>query len=392
MASARTGRQAFGTRKVRALRFSAFTCADGTTARPAGCFIGCPTCDHASGRRQTDLCGLGKKQTLTDPKYWSVNRDAVPFSELDIYQHNPWRAPGSAPVADACGLAGGSPSRQNGAEAGDYTKTKFAQHGDVGTEVLKPLEGVEPPVYRRGGIAEVSWQVRNNHGGGYQYRIAPLPEKFTDLKESHFRPLDFVQDQQAIVFPNGSTLKLRPDQTTFVSEGTLPEGGTWAMMPMPPTLLGPCCIPGPDDNATTPHKCIPGENCRGTPKGPCSPCPQTPGTDCSRCDQVQTVEPGRYTRPGVPAFPAPCEAENGKCEGVDWNGYAVKDVVKIPENLPPGKYILGFRYDCEATAQVWSNCAVRRCSHSVAVQLIISTAALADMCVLACVRTLSSSS
>ena len=46
------------------------------------------------------------------------------------------------------------------------TKTKFAQHGDVGTQVLKPLEGVEPPVYRRGGIAEVSWQVRNNHGGG----------------------------------------------------------------------------------------------------------------------------------------------------------------------------------------------------------------------------------
>ena len=46
------------------------------------------------------------------------------------------------------------------------TKTKFAQHGDVGTQVLKPLEGVEPPVYRRGGIAEVSWTVRNNHGGG----------------------------------------------------------------------------------------------------------------------------------------------------------------------------------------------------------------------------------
>ena len=86
-----------------------------------GCFIGCPTCDNASGRRQVDLCGLGKKQTLINPKYWSVNRDALPFSELDIYQHNPWyaefcavvnvrltlcssgirRAPGSAPVADA---------------------------------------------------------------------------------------------------------------------------------------------------------------------------------------------------------------------------------------------------------------------------------------------------
>lgn len=58
------------------------------------------------GRRQTDLCGLGFKQTLTDKKYWSLNRDAVPGSSLDIYKHNPWRAPGAAPVSDACGLAG----------------------------------------------------------------------------------------------------------------------------------------------------------------------------------------------------------------------------------------------------------------------------------------------
>ena len=43
--------------------------------------------------------------------------------------------------------------------------------------------------------------------------------------------------------------------------------------------------------------------------------------------------------------------------GVDWGGLGVKDVLKIPEGLRAGKYILGFRYDCEATAQVWSNCA-----------------------------------
>jgi hypothetical protein len=32
-------------------------------------------------------------------------------------------------------------------------------------------------------------------------------------------------------------------------------------------------------------------------------------------------------------------------------------VVKVPTDLAPGKYVLGFRYDCESTAQVWSNCA-----------------------------------
>ena len=48
-----------------------------------------------------------------------------------------------------------------------------------------------------------------------------------------------VEDQQAIVFPNGTVHRLSAAQTTFVSEGTLPEGGTWSLMPMPPTLLGP---------------------------------------------------------------------------------------------------------------------------------------------------------
>jgi hypothetical protein len=32
-------------------------------------------------------------------------------------------------------------------------------------------------------------------------------------------------------------------------------------------------------------------------------------------------------------------------------------MVVVPSNLPAGDYVLGYRYDCEATAQVWSNCA-----------------------------------
>ena len=30
--------------------------------------------------------------------------------------------------------------------------------------------------------------------------------------------------------------------------------------------------------------------------------------------------------------------------------------IKVPADLPTGDYVLGFRYDCEATAQIWSNC------------------------------------
>ena len=64
-----------------------------------GCFIGCPSCDHVSGRRQTDLCGLGMKSTVNDPALRSLNRAAIAGSPQDIYRHNPWRSPGSAPVA-----------------------------------------------------------------------------------------------------------------------------------------------------------------------------------------------------------------------------------------------------------------------------------------------------
>ena len=37
---------------------------------------------------------------------------------------------------------------EDGPEAGDYVKTEFAQHGDVGTLVLKPVPGHTPPKYK----------------------------------------------------------------------------------------------------------------------------------------------------------------------------------------------------------------------------------------------------
>merc|ERR1712203_463331 len=34
----------------------------------------------------------------------------------------------------------------------------------------------------------------------------------------------------------------------------------------------------------------------------------------------------------------------------------VRNTVIIPSDLAPGAYVLGWRWDCEGTAQVWSNC------------------------------------
>lgn len=108
-----------------------------------GCFIGCPACDHKSGRRQTDLCRLGFNDTLPDYAR-SVNRNAVRGSEFDIYRHNPWRAPGAAPVADACGLAGGWPWGGDGAEAGNYVNTTHARYAPLMVAIIPPTQTHTP--------------------------------------------------------------------------------------------------------------------------------------------------------------------------------------------------------------------------------------------------------
>ena len=80
------------------------------------------------------------------------------------------------------------------------------------------------------------------------------------------------------------------------------------------------------------------------------PCPQTPGSDCSRCDNHWGGK-GGWHNTGASHEP-PCAG----CQG-STHTKAIRDVVKVPSTLKAGRYILGWRYDCEATAQVWSNCA-----------------------------------
>ena len=77
-----------------------------------GCTIGCSECD-GDGRRYPnyDHCPGEPKPppTYLDKKYWTGNFAATPGAYDDIFKFNPWRAPGHAPVFDACGMAGGSP-------------------------------------------------------------------------------------------------------------------------------------------------------------------------------------------------------------------------------------------------------------------------------------------
>jgi len=282
----------------------------------------------------------------------SLNLDATPNAPNDIYRHNPWRAPGYAPVADVCGFAGGTPWGANAPEEGVYVNTSFAHHGMRGSELPPMPTGT---VWKIGGEANVTWNVRNNHGGGYSYRLCPATEPLTEACfQAH--PLEFVPERQAILYADGHLVAVPTQIRQFVTEGTFPQGSMWSRLPIPASGLGPRCLPGPNDTNATPNGCMEWEgrsNFNGHVNGPCVPCPETPGSDCSRCSNPGNDDPKHPFAPKTPAtaFTPPA---SGVAEAPEQN---IFDVLKVPADLKPGDYLLGFRYDCEGTAQVWSNCA-----------------------------------
>merc|ERR1712226_1822039 len=102
---------------------------------------------------------------------------------------HPWRAPGSAPVFDPCGFAGGSNTTNVG--AGGFVP-KGHKAGDKGS-ALPPI--MEQTIWKAGAVVEVSWAIGANHGGGYQYRLCPKAELLTE--DCFMRmPLAFVGSTQ----------------------------------------------------------------------------------------------------------------------------------------------------------------------------------------------------
>lgn len=136
-----------------------------------GCFIGCANCTgtdiqhngmpsahgpHASCAPSKQPAGATSQPTLPK-RLWTMNRGAIEFSEADIYRFHPWRAPGSAPVEDACGMAGGTTPQFAGPgnavfESVSLNGSTIAQ-GDLGSAVL-PL-GAPVATWRIGSAVEV---------------------------------------------------------------------------------------------------------------------------------------------------------------------------------------------------------------------------------------------
>ena len=160
------------------------------------------------------------------------------------------------------------------------------------------------------------------------------------LKEECFQatPLDFVRSAQAIMWNNGS---LHPLKGAFVDDAdcpVVPKGSTWARNPIPRihtdnigmARVGKCTYAPPRRGSWSAAK----DDCQQFP----SPCPAL---------DVGWVET-RASGDG--------NDHEGACSG-DWTLGMVADRVVIPRELKPGRYVVGWRMDCEETAQVWHSCA-----------------------------------
>jgi len=267
------------------------------------------------------------------PKYRTMNQKAEFDSYQDIFKFNPWRAPGKAPVWDACGMAGGS--HQALFNAGEYNTTVHAKQGDRGSSVLKPRPS--GTVWHRGQFARTRWQYTASHGGGYQYRLCPANEPLT---EACFQKLalEFAEPfTHDILFDNHSVTI----NATVITEG---GGKGWALNPIPSYQ---------SDYVSCDYVVPPGEHCKWSCPGCGPPTYAADGACPCRCAEKYPGIP-KYVAADPTIFPDPLPGFD-KME--TFKSYAVEDTVKVPINLPPGDYVLGWRWDCEQTSQIWASCA-----------------------------------
>lgn len=119
------------------------------------------------------ICGeAALEATICDPALRTVNTGAVCGGDDDFYYYSPWRRPGSAPVIDACGSAGGRlPGQGVGEHGTNFQDTAHAKVGDAGSRLTR--NATRATRWRAGEVVEVAWALQANHAGGYSYRYAP---------------------------------------------------------------------------------------------------------------------------------------------------------------------------------------------------------------------------
>lgn len=285
-----------------------------------GATIGCSNCT-GNGTVFPDVPDCKNPDEPTIGRFNATLRTVFTIPELDWTKHHPWRKPGSAPVENPCGLAGGwytAGAAGNGGEA-----PPGVPQGFLGTEV-KPL--FKETIWRIGDIVEVAWGVYANHGGGYSYRLCPWDQEPT---EECFQkmPLTLIGDKQWLQWGSGMDVFNRTEiPAVRLDTGTVPKGSQWTRNPIP-------ACGGVEDAISC-----------GAFNSPCSkpqfepPMKDLFGFGGGACGS---------SLPGTQ-----CTPEQFKRQSFD---FGIVDMLQVP-NIPEGKYRVSFRWESEQTPQVWASC------------------------------------
>lgn len=296
-----------------------------------GCQIGCPKCtgQNCIDDGKTAPCCPNPMAPTNNVRTY---QNAPPF-DYDFTKHNPWRAPGFAPIESPCGIAGGW-----------YTKGKPGNGGYPPTGIKQGADGREQPAsvkteWAVGTKQEVSWSLLANHGGGYAYRLCPKADS-RKLSEACFQShhLSFVGDWSWIQY-NKSTTRT-PIPATRISAGTSPAGSQWTRNPIP-------ACSGTEGGSKMSNGCT-------------APQFEPPMKDIVPANPKWAQSPGLYGfgygRCESGLYGADCSDE----ETWYWRNkfsFNIIDYVHVPEDLQVGEYLLSFRWESEQTPQIWANCA-----------------------------------
>lgn len=263
------------------------------------------------------------------------------------FKHNPWRAPGRAPVYSPCGIAGGV-YRGPGGHPGNGG---FAPAGVPLGFDGRNLSMNTPIEWEAGSKQEVAAAVNANHGGGYSYRLCRkiAGQEVTEecFKQGH---LKFSGNKQWLQWGTDKKSRVEVDALR-AEEGTYPEGSQWTRFPIP--ACGAAW--GGDDagESEVPGRLQGGPECNRTQFKP--PVPGLFGHALTQCLVPDTNIQNNYQRyHGYHAHN--CTDETIKRVEKLFNVNVV-DFVEVPANLRAGNYVLSWRHDSEQTQQVWANCA-----------------------------------
>lgn len=300
-----------------------------------GCLSGCKCSGY-----EKDIVNGGYYMTPADAKCSNPTEPTLPehartwniegkSSHGDWTKYFPWRAPGSSIALDPCGVLDGFDPPRVG--SGHHSRGNMSSGsyptGGHGSKVLKPHAGT-PMEWKAGGVAEVSFGLFVNHGGGYQYRLCPKSKAMSD-ECFEANVLKFASDMSGIRYEDGSGKADVAVPALDVSEGTLPKGSTWRRVPIP------AC------NCDAGFVCGTGSSQHGAFKQYESKSPGGKNTQCPTGVQFEPPSQGIYGY----------WVNNHK----DFlSQVSIVDQLMVPK--VSGDFILQWRLDCEQTPQIWNAC------------------------------------